>query len=331
MTTSEWKEWRERVFIDLVWTLTDLHIHVQNGLQLIWKYIEVARSEGNTGLAEQFSLLVLEDPILSHEFSLTELNWLSFKSYNISLQVPKSSCPELVIRLIEISLELIVEAREEGEHGAKVPERFRIHIQGQIQASGKSDSHNEWCHKYRVVLSLDFESAIFLDQWERATRIIEESGSVLDGELASTFLDCIIRSGAVVRNIAQAIQKVIFAILTSQSTSLDCPAIQALLPRYLHTCFQLCLDASEYTLAEMNIDQALSLASHEQQEGIHYPSDELQWMATVAFNQAIDFYLASNDKDFRGWAEKAIRLTDFGEPECCALRKLLQEKIKTLS
>lgn len=45
-------------------------------------------------------------------------------------------------------------------------------------------------------------------------------------------------------------------------------------------------------------------------DGGCYPNEELEWLATVAFNRAMDFYLVSADEECRRWARKAIEVAD---------------------
>lgn len=41
-----------------------------------------------------------------------------------------------------------------------------------------------------------------------------------------------------------------------------------------------------------------------------YPASELEHLATVTFNQAMDFYKDEKDEECRRWAKKAIRLAE---------------------
>lgn len=86
-------------------------------------------------------------------------------------------------------------------------------------------------------------------------------------------------------------------------------------------------------LAEGVIDQALqsaedeaylNTAEHREQYALHdssnetslqcvhypYPAPELEHLATVAFNQAMDFYKEEKDMECRRWAKKATRLAE---------------------
>ncbi len=47
---------------------------------------------------------------------------------------------------------------------------------------------------------------------------------------------------------------------------------------------------------------------HNAEDSSVYPPEELEWLATTAFNRAVDFYCASDDDGCKRWAEKALTL-----------------------
>lgn len=53
--------------------------------------------------------------------------------------------------------------------------------------------------------------------------------------------------------------------------------------------------------------------------------EELEWIATTAFNKAVDFFVTEDDQSCRRWAEKALNVA-----ACCMddgrLQNILQEK-----
>ena len=61
-----------------------------------------------------------------------------------------------------------------------------------------------------------------------------------------------------------------------------------------------------------------------------YPPEELEWLASTAFNRAIDFYCISQDVACRLWAEKALALSNLCE-DGGALHEVLQQKYQGLS
>lgn len=66
------------------------------------------------------------------------------------------------------------------------------------------------------------------------------------------------------------------------------------------------------------------------QQSMSYPAEELEWLATTAFNRAIDFFCTSQDQPCRLWAEKALALSNLCE-DGGALHEVLQQKYQGLS
>lgn len=58
--------------------------------------------------------------------------------------------------------------------------------------------------------------------------------------------------------------------------------------------------------------------------------EELEWMATRAFNRSVDLYCGREDEACKRWSEKAL-----GIAHCCgdggALEKLLQSRLLKLT
>jgi hypothetical protein len=69
-----------------------------------------------------------------------------------------------------------------------------------------TDQHVTWLGKYRILLFMDFDAAIFLQQWHDLEKILETSKPIVDGKLASCFLDCILKSGASSSCISRAVK-----------------------------------------------------------------------------------------------------------------------------
>ncbi|KAE8352675.1 meiosis protein SPO22/ZIP4 like-domain-containing protein [Aspergillus coremiiformis] len=293
-------------------------------------------------------------------FSAIELEWFAQRSYNIAAQAHASCDSGRVVRLLDLSIQHYVhcdfikivrstaEARTEREPSLKAcpimqqkyyenvqksVQHCRVYIQHRPQIDGTPIQHedSEWLRKNRIILSVDLECAILFNQWDRVSSIIEESKSIIDNQLGSVFLDCILRCKASVTYTAQAVEVIVLVLRTSTSPYLKTATTPTLIPRFIHILFQLSLNGSDYRIAESALDQALSVARDNCNPALRYPGEEIQWMATVAFNRAVDLYLMSDNEGCRRWAEKAIQLADFGGLECEALGKLLREKLGKLS
>ena len=60
-----------------------------------------------------------------------------------------------------------------------------------------------------------------------------------------------------------------------------------------------------------------------------YPSEELEWIATKAFNHAVDLYCSSEDDASQNWAGKALNIAHYCADEG-ALERTLQTKLLSL-
>lgn len=61
-----------------------------------------------------------------------------------------------------------------------------------------------------------------------------------------------------------------------------------------------------------------------------YPSDELKWLSTMAFNRAVDLYIASADEECREWGEIAFTLADLIKDDGGALLRMLRQNYAKL-
>ncbi|KAI9373880.1 hypothetical protein BJX61DRAFT_501118 [Aspergillus egyptiacus] len=191
-----------------------------------------------------------------------------------------------------------------------------------------------WLEMYRSILSFSFEATVHLRQCEDLIKTIETSKAVVDAKLASVFLDCLLRSGAPPCYLSKLVKQM---IRTFHSPSSPPPFLNtasskftATLPRYLRCLYSLSTQAEEYILAESVLDQALMLARDNSGIRAQYPKDEIQWLATMAFNRAVEFFLVSADEECRRWAGKAIALADLIEVDREELGRVLRENFKKL-
>ncbi|GFF91006.1 hypothetical protein IFM47457_08688 [Aspergillus lentulus] len=238
------------------------------------------------------------------------------------------------------SNKLIVEARDHTPSSAKVykqirqsVQRFETYLQGHLDTYSTTPEGEAWMHKHRLLLALDFEAAINLKQWDNVPSIIERASNMLDDQLCSVFLDCILCSGAPAPNIAQVVKDIICIFHSSPSPSFSAGVFHQKLPRYLRCLFQIALEAADYSLAESVLHQAIALAqdgSADTDLPFVYPSDELKWLSTMAFNRAVDLYIASADEECREWGEVAFTLADLIKDDGGALLRMLRQNYAKL-
>ena len=84
----------------------------------------------------------------------------------------------------------------------------------------------------------------------------------------------------------------------------------AKLAKWARCLFQISI-LDNATVAEKLLDQVHAHAEEASQTEIPYPSEELEWIATKAFNHAVDLYCGGHDEECKNWAGKAINLSHF--------------------
>lgn len=65
---------------------------------------------------------------------------------------------------------------------------------------------NEWTERYRVVIALDFEAAVYLEQWNSLQSMIEEARNIVTDKLSSLFMNALLSADAPVREILRVVK-----------------------------------------------------------------------------------------------------------------------------
>ena len=104
------------------------------------------------------------------------------------------------------------------------------------------------------------------------------------------------------------------------------------LARWIRCLFQMTI-TTDPVMSLRCLDQAHAIANKAAMQQIPepYPVEELEWLATTAFNHAVDLWFASVDEGdgqdtAKAWAEKALMLSGAVTIGEGALHKTLQDK-----
>ncbi|KAF1940662.1 SPO22-domain-containing protein [Clathrospora elynae] len=221
--------------------------------------------------------------------------------------------------------------------------------------------------KHFQVVKLELEAVLKLQRWEELDELFDQCWKYKSPDHYETLADlvlvihsCVVKSELDVKyqgKVLSVLQKIIN--LTSRQSGSDI----AKLSRWLRCLFSLSLDYDEEVSFKC-IEQVTLIAAKNQgtfrpittasgldnlplfssptqhQDGAgladdalkgpeHYPKTELEWLATTAFNRAVDYYLQEDDNKTKTWANKAFVVAQWLEDDG-AMRDFLMEKYSKL-
>ncbi|KAF3008729.1 hypothetical protein E8E13_009809 [Curvularia kusanoi] len=221
--------------------------------------------------------------------------------------------------------------------------------------------------KQLQIVKLELEAALKLQQWDDLEELFKQCWNCKSSDRYETLADLVlvIHSALVHANVAglyqskvlSALQKIIN--LTSKQNGSDV----AKLSRWLRCLFNLtlsldesislkCLDQVTQIAAKkhgyprragsplpslatpppsspLKLGQGTTSANLESKQSDCYPATELEWMATSAFNRAVDYFVSDDDAKCKLWAEKAMTVAQWLEDDG-QLRDLLMGKFSAL-
>ncbi|KAG9197672.1 hypothetical protein G6514_001141 [Epicoccum nigrum] len=186
--------------------------------------------------------------------------------------------------------------------------------------------------KQLQVVKLELEAALKLQRWDDLEELFEQCWNCRDPDRYETLADLVlvIHSEIVQADVAKTYQsKVLSALqkiinLTSRQKGGDVVKLS----RWLRCLFNLTLSFDE-SISLKCLDQATQIAAKKHGQPDCYPATELEWMATSAYNRAIDYYVGEDDANCKVWAEKAMVVAQWLEDNG-QLRDLLMRKFSTL-
>ncbi|KAF3046085.1 hypothetical protein E8E12_010940 [Didymella heteroderae] len=293
-------------------------------------------------------------------FTAQELEWFSKNSYNFSLKYCAEIPPQNLVRLLNVCAEFVklLKEREQAEDNEEAYLQYYLEVRKHCQAfrcaaldraTGLSGAaQDDILSKQLQVAKLELEAALKLQKWED----LEDLALVIHSCLVQADVDTSYQS-----RVLGMLQKIIN--LTSRQNGNDVVRLS----RWLRCLFSLTLPLDE-KISLKCLDQVIQIAAKKQgrmyqastlmaimaspppsssvkpdddvdsadvelEEPDHYPRTELEWMATTAFNRAIDYYVGDDDARCKIWAEKAMTIAQWLEDDG-QLRDVLMKKFAAL-
>ncbi|KAE8452848.1 hypothetical protein EG329_013120 [Mollisiaceae sp. DMI_Dod_QoI] len=181
------------------------------------------------------------------------------------------------------------------------------------------DMEQDLRRKLSILAAFDFEAACRLKAWDGLSEAVLKADACRSAQVYEIMADIVLCSEAPTAVLINTLKKIINEAWGLES--LDTTK----LAKYMRCLFQIAISNNQ-VIAEQLLDQIHNHAEEAAESEQPYPSEELEWIATKAFNHAIDLYCAGADEGCRDWAGRALNIahycTDGG-----SLEKLLQSKL----
>ncbi|KFY45185.1 hypothetical protein V494_01110 [Pseudogymnoascus sp. VKM F-4513 (FW-928)] len=293
-------------------------------------------------------------------WTVQELDWFSKNAYNLALKYSTKWHSEQVLRLIQSCIKFAGTYPKDVDNTtsndvthrhifcdflavillvslARAQDNIETQLQDYLEMRKHVDSFDtrlqsiidgleegpqqDLLKKLATLLVFDFEAAIRLKAWNDLTEIILKADCCKSMNIYEKMSDMLLSDPSIpVVVLIPTLKRIV-----NEAWSLESFDISKL-SRYMRCLFRLGLLSGDGPLAESLLDQVSELASSAENSEMPYPSEELEYVATTAFNRAVDYYCTGDDDACRRWAGKAVEVARF-----CAdgggLRGLLQEKL----
>ncbi|OBW67827.1 MAG: Uncharacterized protein AUREO_021010 [Aureobasidium pullulans] len=248
---------------------------------------------------------------------LAELRWFSCHSYNTALKYCSDMHPELLMRFMTASISLIDLLRNEGEKDDGLISRLllcRFLATSSLIVLARSEDHIERALQLYMDMCLDTRHS---DRLERAADLILHIHTYIANSCHANQRHQ--------EKIPTVMEKI---INTCWRNNKDITR----LARWIRCLFQMTI-TTDPVMSLRCLDQAHAIANKAAMQQIPepYPVEELEWLATTAFNHAVDLWFASADEGdgqdtAKAWAEKALMLSGAVTIGEGASHKTLQDK-----
>ncbi|KAK2606983.1 hypothetical protein N8I77_005697 [Diaporthe amygdali] len=296
-------------------------------------------------------------------FDVRELEWFCQNSYNLGLKHAGDWSLQSVVRILKacvsiiqifphdiglevaadlslksifcnflISSALVALARSQDNLEEQLQDYLimRRHIaaaDSEIQKRMESQSLDEVAskdllNKLALLLSFDFEAAVALKSWPDLGEIVLKAGACHNTESFNTMADCILRTPVPPEELFSVLRKIINEISALQDRD------SSKLAKYTRCLFQAVAPSND-DLAGRLLDEACRMTSDAHGTPSAWPSEEIEWLASAAYNHSIDLWGRHERKRCTWWAQKAMSIAHFCDDEG-HLEKTLQGKYANL-
>ncbi|PKS07050.1 hypothetical protein jhhlp_005647 [Lomentospora prolificans] len=200
--------------------------------------------------------------------------------------------------------------------------RFEVELNERSRDIGKTVLEDLKA-KLATLLIFDFEGAVALGTWDELAEVVRRAEMCGDAVAYKAMADCLLRAkGIPPQALFSTMRAIINQLCAIQGFGVERVA------KYIRCLFQAVLPL-EGSMAFQLADEALHLVREASTMDQRFPDEELEWLATMSWNHAIDFYSVGEDGECKKWAVKAINLAHYCNDER-RLERNLQDRFSSL-
>ncbi|KAM0277568.1 hypothetical protein ACHAQH_005687 [Verticillium albo-atrum] len=273
-------------------------------------------------------------------YTVKELDWFCKNSYNLGITHLGAWDLDHIIRMLKIGLDIqehypvdipaqqvddlclrsiishfvvasamvsVARTEDDVEKQSQAYLSLRRHVKAfedKVQERlGQMDklTSDDLLQKLASLLVFDFEAAIHLKNHIELIEIIRKATDCKSIEAFKSMADCLLRGHIPPRELYPALRQIINEIW--QLERFDA----ARLAKYMRCLFQAVLPL-ESELGRQLLLEAIEKARASANNGFSFPPEELQWLVTVAWNHAVDYWRSKQDDECNLWAQLVLDL-----------------------
>ncbi|KAG7115783.1 hypothetical protein HYQ44_007525 [Verticillium longisporum] len=286
-----------------------------------------------------------KDPQGDLLYTVKELHWFCKNSYNLGISRLGSWDLDHIIRMMQVGLAVreyypsdiptqeaddirlrstlshfvvasamvsVARTQDDVERQSQVYSSLRQHVVAfdtQIQERmclNNMDklTSKDLYQKFASLLLFDLEAAVHLELYTELSEIVHRAKQCASVETFKSMADCLLRGHVPPRDLYSALRQIINEIWNLERFD------PARLAKYMRCLFQAVLPL-ESELGRQILQEAISKARASAESGFSFPPEEVQWLATVAWNHAVDYWRLRNDEECKLWAQLVLELVQY--------------------
>ncbi|KAK0652121.1 meiosis protein SPO22/ZIP4 like-domain-containing protein [Cercophora newfieldiana] len=298
-------------------------------------------------------------PAIKNLFTVDEIEWFGRNAYNIALKHTTVWDLRHVVRMLNSSVTIIGHFPSDAGSQAQLSLRnlfsrfiissalislarvqdnvekqqqdyqaMRTHVRafdGELVDLTHLDGQTkeDLGRKHAILLTFDFEAAVALQQWDDLGPIVQRAIPCGNITAYQAMADSLLRGRVSGQALYSTMRKIINEIWVLESFDAQ------KLAKYTRCLFQATLPLDD-KLAMRLLDEACSKARELREGDASWPEEELEWMASMAFNHGVDCFSSQETERAKEWVTKAINLSHYCNDEG-GLERALQERYLRLN